>query len=266
GFTIAKGVTIENAYSGGGDDRLTGNDADNILHSGGGRDILVGGRGRDLLDGGGGADRMDGGTSADIYIVNHRGDVVIERPFSGIDTVKSSVSFRLGDNVENLVLTGTANLTGRGNSVANEIAGNRSDNVLVGFEGDDVISGGAGNDRIYGGSGQDKLSGGEGSDRFYFTDAPGVANADQILDFTRGQDRIHLARYAFSGVGEASTVNKAMFALGTEAHDASDRIIYDQATGRIFYDADGTGELPALLFATVTPGTVLTPTSFEIYG
>ena len=52
GFTIANGVTIENARSGSGNDTLIGNDAANLL---------VGGAGNDTLDGGGGNDTLIGG-------------------------------------------------------------------------------------------------------------------------------------------------------------------------------------------------------------
>ena len=50
------------------------------------------------------------------------------------------------------------------------------------------------------------------------------------------------------------------------AGDATDRIIYDAATGNIFYDPDGTGAAAATLFATVDPGTALTHADFLIYG
>ncbi|HEV2865267.1 MAG TPA: M10 family metallopeptidase C-terminal domain-containing protein [Allosphingosinicella sp.] len=265
GFTIANHVSIENATGGGGNDTLIGNIAANVLKGGGGKDTLIGDRGSDTLDGGGWADKMYGGAGHDTYFVNHIGDKVIEKAHEGIDTVKSSISYTLGANVENLVLIGPANISGRGNDAANSIRGNDADNWLVGFGGDDVIEGGAGNDQIWGNSGNDRLSGGDGRDKFYMTDI-GAANADAILDFTVGQDKIMLARYAFSGVGSARTVSEDAFHAGTAAADASDRIIYDEASGKIFYDADGVGGTAAVLFATVTAGTHLTYASFDIYG
>ena len=51
GFTIANGVVIENAVGGRGDDRLTGNEAGNVLEGGDGDDRLTGGLGRDVLTG-----------------------------------------------------------------------------------------------------------------------------------------------------------------------------------------------------------------------
>ncbi|MGY2291891.1 serralysin family metalloprotease [Pseudomonas sp. SDO528_S397] len=54
--SIAKGVTIENAIGGSGNDILIGNDAANVLRGGDGNDILYGGGGADKLWGGNGAD------------------------------------------------------------------------------------------------------------------------------------------------------------------------------------------------------------------
>ena len=61
-------------------------------------------------------------------------------------------------------------------------------------------------------------------------------------------------------------MNPSAFHKGTSAADASDRIVYDQAAGKIFYDADGTGAAAQILFATVTAGTPLTHADFIAYG
>lgn len=60
GFTIANGVTIENAIGGAGDDFIIGNEADNILKGGAGNDALVGLGGNDTLVGGAGDDILAG--------------------------------------------------------------------------------------------------------------------------------------------------------------------------------------------------------------
>ncbi len=67
GFTVANGVTIEQAHSGSGNDTLVGNDAANLLSSGAGNDTLEGGAGNDTLVGGAGADRLSGGAGADVF-------------------------------------------------------------------------------------------------------------------------------------------------------------------------------------------------------
>ncbi len=59
-----------------------------------------------------------------MYIVNHAGDVVVEANGQGTDTVLSSVTYTLPNNVENLTLTGTGNINGTGNELANVLIGN----------------------------------------------------------------------------------------------------------------------------------------------
>jgi Ca2+-binding RTX toxin-like protein len=60
-------------------------------------------------------------------------------------------------------------------------------------------------------------------------------------------------------------LSAAAFRLGAAAADADDRIIYDSATGRIYYDADGSGGGAKVLFAQVAAGTTLTNTDFDCY-
>lgn len=114
----------------------------------GGNDTLTGGNGDDKLDGGTGADSMDGGAGSDLYIVDDAGDEVTEAAGEegDVDEVESSVDFTLGDDVENLTLTGDA-INGTGNELDNVIKGNAQNNTLDGGEGADSMEGGAGNDR-----------------------------------------------------------------------------------------------------------------------
>ncbi|MBS0182663.1 MAG: putative Ig domain-containing protein [Nitrospira sp.] len=105
---------------------------------------LAGNSGANLLDGKAGADTMAGGMGNDLYVVDQVGDVVTEATNEGFDTVFSSVTYGLGVNVENLVLTGSAAINGSGNDLDNMLTGNSAANVLTGLAGNDayVIGGG----------------------------------------------------------------------------------------------------------------------------
>jgi Ca2+-binding RTX toxin-like protein len=186
-----------------------------VINGGGGDDNLRGLGGNDRIDGGGGSDLMFGGVGNDVYIVNQRGDRALEQVNEGTDTVRSAVSFILGPNVENLVLTGAAdaNTTGGGNPLDNVITGDAGNNRLVGARGDDTLQGAAGDDFLFGGAdndvlrggngrdqligglGTDDMTGGAGVDFFIFRSAaesPAGSGRDIIRDFQTGIDKINL--------------------------------------------------------------------------
>jgi len=251
-FTLAGGIETL-TLTGGADIDGTGNGLDNIIN---------GNSGSNTLNGGSGADTMKGGLGADTYIVNDAGDIIVENPSSGTDLVKSSVTFTLAGGVENLTLTGGGAINGTGNNLGNTITGNTGANVLDGGSAGDILDGGGGADTLIGGIGNDDLTGGNGADNFVFDTALGASNVDDILDFVVADDTIQLDRAIFSGVAANGTLAASAFVAGTAALDASDRIIYDSATGKIFYDADGVGGVAQVLFATVDPGTALNNADF----
>ena len=98
---------------------------------------ITGNGGANLIDGGMGVDSMSGGLGNDTYVVDVAGDTITEAFNAGIDEVQSSLSWTLGANIEDLVLTGSADLNGTGNSLDNLLEGNTGTNTLTGLAGDD---------------------------------------------------------------------------------------------------------------------------------
>jgi Ca2+-binding RTX toxin-like protein len=132
-----------------GRDLLMGLAGNDTLKGLAGNDQLIGGMGNDILDSGKGRDVLKGGKGNDIYIVNDLRDRVKEAVKQGVDTVRSTASYSLGANLENLTLAGVGNLTGTGNTLANTLIGNRGNNILDGKAGADKLIGGLGNDIYY---------------------------------------------------------------------------------------------------------------------
>ncbi len=218
---------------------------------------LTGNDGNNILDGGIGADTLIGGAGNDTYVVDNSGDGVHESSGMGNDTVLAAVNWTLGDHLENLVLTGTRNLSGTGNDLDNRLTGNGGANAL---------NGGAGNDVLDGASGHDTLTGGTGADTFAFTTPlHALRNVDTLTDFVSGTDKLHLSSAIFRELGFSGAPGSgAFFHVGHTAHDADDRILYNPSTGALSYDADGTGTLAAVQFAVLNGAPVLLYTDFSV--
>ena len=180
----------------------------------------------------------------------------------GIDTIHSSVSLTIVANVENLTLTGNANLNGTGNGLANVMIGNGGNNTMSGGGGGDrleggggadildggaaadTILGGNGGDQITGGTGADILTGGVGSDWFIFNaighSAPGAF--DTITDFLHLTDIINLsaidARTGANG-------NQAFAYGGQTAGAVANSVTWYESDGNTFVQADVNGNMTA---------------------
>ena len=242
------------------DNLIIGNDLANQVVGNAGNDELRGGGGNDLLDGGTGADRMLGGAGDDTYQVDYYGEEVIEGANAGNDTVVASDSFVIGANVETLYLTGTGDFFAGGNDGANLIVGNNGANTIRGAAGNDRLEGGLGDDTLIGGQGFDTLFGGAGADNFVI-DA--FNSSDLFADFDRVADTVVLSASVFTGLGQGNLAQGA-FRAGTAAQDSTDRVIYDQASGKLYFDADGTGSGAKVEIATFTAGTVLGYADFVV--
>ena len=221
---------------------LTGNEYANMIIGTAGANTLIGGAGNDTLIGGAGND---------VYRVEDAGDVVLEYAGGGSDSVYAVTSYALaaGSQVELLsaidpASAGAMNLTG--NEFAQTLYGTAGANLLNGLGGADILWGFA------------------GADSFAFTAALGGGNVDTIVDFVSAVDKIALDDALFGGIGSPGAFSAAAFFAGTAAHDADDRIIYDGATGQIFYDADGNGGGAAIHFATLHGAPTLTASDFQV--
>jgi len=238
--------------------RLDGLGGADTLNGGAGNDTLRGGDGADSLFGGGGPDRLEGGPGDDRYRVSEAGVTVVEGVSAGTDLVFSTVSFTLGNHVENLTLIGGAAVDGFGNGLANLLVGNNAANLLDGGAGNDSLSGAGGNDTLAGGAGADTLAGGGGFDAFRY--ALATQGTDRVTDYLATQDTIEVSAAGFGGglaagmdidVPErfvANTTGLATSAAGTG------QFIYETDTLTLWFDADGAGGAVAralLTFASV---------------
>lgn len=162
-----------------------------------------------------------------------------------------------------------------GNSKPNILGGVGGNDTIRGGGGTDIIDGGAGNDTLYGDSGNDILGGGLGSDTltggagkdfFAFDRKPSNSAVDTITDFNVTADTIALYKSVFKVASSKSSglITASTFWKGTQAHDSSDRIIYDDMTGAIYYDPDGTGSKAAVQFAQVSKNLKMTYKDFII--
>jgi Ca2+-binding RTX toxin-like protein len=142
------------------------------------------------------------------------------------------------------------------------INGSSVSNILTGSSQIDALNGGGDADILNGGLGSDTLSGGTGKDAFFFTTTLNAAtNVDTITDFSVAEvDTVLLDHTIFNTLAGSvgGTITSQEFRIGGAAQDADDRIIYNDATGALFFDPDGNGGTVAVQFATLSPGLALT--------
>jgi Ca2+-binding RTX toxin-like protein len=195
---------------------------------------------------------MAGGLGADRYVVDSAGDVVVELSGEGNDSVIATLNWVLGDNLEGLVLNGTADLIGGGNDLANRLTGNSGNNLLAGFAGRDVLIGQAGADTLVGGAGGDVLTGGADADTFLF-EAPGDG-VDRLTDFTSGVDRIAALQTGFGlPIGALDPANFVAHASNVATSPfGTQQFIYNTALGILSFDGDGLGGAAAIRLAVLT--------------
>jgi Ca2+-binding RTX toxin-like protein len=260
----------------GGNDVLTGNAS---------ADTINGGAGNDTIDGAGGGDTLVGGTGDDIYFIDNSADKVVENAGEGTDLVNASISYTLTDNVENLTLTGTGDISGTGTSVGNTINGNAGANILSGGGGSDLINGNDGNDTVLGGdggdylfgnngndilnggAGSDELTGGAGADTFVFDSLTTSADRDKVKDFNPAEgDVFQLSKAVFAAFANTPLggIPASAFVNGVQATTADQHLIYQQSTGNLYYDPDGVGGQAQIQIALLSTKPALTAASFTL--
>lgn len=297
--TLLGGYGADELQGATGNDWLNGGPGNDFLYGSTGNDTLIGGTGADTLWGGAGDDRLFGdqagdwligGAGNDRYILHVTSAHIVETAGGGHDLIVSLLdSFALPEFIEDGLLGGQSDTRITGNSADNLLTGNGGDNVLIGGAGDDILvarsgddrlrgdngndilhgeagsdtlNGMAHDDRLNGGHGVDVLIGGHGADIFEFYRVDLNSGADLITDFSHLNDQISLIHFGgnFSG-----WLAEQCFVEGTRAQDANDFVIYDSASGRVWFDADGDGAGHAQLLCRVTSGTYLDHTDFQFF-
>lgn len=217
-----------------------GGDGDDRIYGVSTNDVIYGGIGNDTIDGAGGADTMYGGSDDDTYVIDEEGDEVVELANEGKDTVRSSIDYSLGDNVERLELVGSDDLIGIGNELDNVIKGNSGGNYIEGHGGADEIHGEDGDDIILGGDGRDQIFGGDDADTLF-----GDGEADDLY----GQDgEDHL-----DGGSGGDYLDGGANADRLEGGEGDD--LYRADSQDTIMDSDGSGRVHMDGYGTLTGGT-----------
>jgi hypothetical protein len=151
-----------------------------------------------------------------------------------------------------------------GFGASDTLNGGTSNDILSGGIGRDSLVGGSGGDILIGAQGQDTLNGGSGVDFFVFNTLVNGPTGDRIIDFSAVNDTIVLDNSAFAGLGGVGPLSPGVYFTGAAAQDSNDRVIYNDNTGALFYDADGTGATAAVRIASMGIGLPLTFLDFLI--
>lgn len=273
-----------------GNDRLEGGLGDDLLNGGAGNDRIVGsgdtdftltanqltGLGTDTFDGieeglligGPGANTLDGSsfTGALVVYEGRGGDDNLIGRAAGNDCVRAvgDADFTLTDT--RLIGLGTDTLTGIDRAQLIGYSGANRFDASAFTLGPVSINAGSGNDTLTGGAANDTLIGGVGADCFRFATALNAAtNRDVITDFSLAQgDTIELANAVFTALPTPGPLAASAFFIGAAATSSDHRLLYNNATGLLAYDADGSGVAAAIAFATLSPGLALTSASFTV--
>jgi Ca2+-binding RTX toxin-like protein len=208
-----------------------------IFNGGSGADRLVGTSGNDFIFGGNGADQVTGSDGDDLVLGGSGNDVI-----SG----GRGGDLLYGDAGHDVLDGGLGNDGLYGGSGNDSLTGGAGDDKLFGDQGKDILIGGDGNDLLVGGESKDTLTGNGGADIFVLGHT--AAGADLVMDFEVGVDKIQFAAADF-GLA-AGPLDASMLVLGGKAVDHHAEFVYNEALGKLFWDADGVGGASAVIVAT----------------
>ncbi|WP_414475838.1 polysaccharide lyase family 7 protein [Microvirga sp. M2] len=143
------------------------------------------------------------------------------------------------------------------------IEGSNGNNYVKGASGNELLKGNAGRDVLWGKAGSDVLTGGSHEDAFVFDTAIGK-DVDYITDFNVKDDSIRLDNAIFRKLTKTGSLSSSVVTIGEKAKDSNDYIVYNNKTGALSYDADGSGEGAAVRFAVIENKMALTAADFFV--
>ena len=267
-------VTFASGYTGSATVRLTGNstNADKVINAAN-ITLNVVGNASDLdatttITGGTGTDTItltadNDGTGATTTLMTGIENITVA---ANATTATNDSVIAMGDNnlqiaAGKTLTVSAAALTNTGATLTFTGTASETDGFLsiTGGAGADTLTGGGSNDTISGGGGADVLEGGAGKDQI-----SGGAGADTIADYVVANDSIQLSIGTFSALGVIGDLTVAEFESGAAATVSTTRIVYNETSGELFYDADGSGADVAVLIGTFTGGPALVLGEFKI--
>jgi Ca2+-binding RTX toxin-like protein len=237
-----------------------------------------------IINGGDGVDQMDAKEGSDIYIVasgsHHKAAEINDSGLNtgDIDKLRFSSTtegdcltvFADDKGLERIIIgtgplaiantAGTASVDVDASQAPNQldIRGNWGANVLVGTSFADILNGNRGNDILLGGAGAD----------IYVFDSilSNLGNRDSLPDFAPSQDRIHLQNSIFAALSLEGPLDAQAFTIGQGATSLAHRIIYNNTTGMLTYDSNGSMVGGATRFAVLPIGlqSVLSASAFQV--
>ena len=249
-------VSLATGHGGGGDaqgdtliniENLTGSAFNDTLEGNAGNNVLAGGVGIDLAS----FEHAAAGVNVSLAVTAAQNTLG-----AGTDTLSGFEN--LTGSAFNDTLTGSM-------ALLTSFMGGAGNDIINGGAGNDTLQGGAGTDTLKGGTGNDTLTGGMDADYFVFDTAlNALTNVDDLTDFEVGIDQIGLENSIFTKLAATGALSADFFHVGAGAADLNDFIIYDDATGALYYDSNGSASGHQVQFAHLDPGLTLTHSDFFV--